>query len=413
MTDLAVRDESGAAPMLRGVSLNREQVELLKRTIAADTTDDELALFVAVCNRTGLDPFARQIHAVMRWDNQAKRKVMSIQTGIDGQRLIAERTGKYRGSRAPMWCGPDGVWRDVWLSDEAPAAARVDVLRADFDEPVVGIARWVEFVQTAKDGAVTRMWAQMPTTMLAKCAESQALRKAFPAELSGLYTPEEMGQAAPAVDPPEGFISHEDARDAHHEVAQRIKALAEDKREQVKAWRTERDLPWPMSLGDLSTLCEFLDSIDPPKNDAPDDDIAEAEIVGDELHEGPAPVVQAPSTTSAAEEDQGQTPAPSSAAGSSEEAKPPKWSADLHVQAAAVIRELGLQVRPEALVDTAVAKVTKGATTSTKNLRPSQAGKVAVELARLRDGEVRFEAIDDAGGGFHFALLDNAPGKAS
>ncbi len=170
-------------PSSTSAGMPRDQIELVKRMILKDASEDELKLFIQICNKTRLDPFARQIYAIRR-GNQ-----MTAQVSIDGQRLVAERTGKYAGQLGPFWTGNGKEWVEVWLEKTPPKAAKVGVLRSDFKEPVWAVARYDAYAQ---DSA---MWHKMGDLMLAKCAESLGLRKAFPNELSGLYTDAEMEQA--------------------------------------------------------------------------------------------------------------------------------------------------------------------------------------------------------------------------
>ena len=171
------------------VEWNAERAQLFKDQINPQITDAELELFGQICHRTGLDPFRNQIYAIHRRNNKLNRTIMTIQTGIDGYRVIASRIPEYAGQVGPEWCGKDGVWRDVWLEDDPPAAARVGVLRHDWPQPLYRTALWKSFA------ADTSFWRTMPDLMLAKVAESAALRAAFPQDLAGIYTSDEMAQA--------------------------------------------------------------------------------------------------------------------------------------------------------------------------------------------------------------------------
>lgn len=198
--------EATAEPANLPGQFTREQVELIKRTVAEGTSDDELALFLEVCRTTGLNPFQRQIYAIMRQESYKdpsgqwrKRGKMTIQTGIDGYRLTASRTGLHAGTSDATYGPLDGdgypEWATVVVKKLMPGGHL-----AEFS----GTARWAEYVQL-KDEYVDKkktgrlvpsgQWPKMPFLMLGKCAESLALRRAFPAELAGVYTREEMSQA--------------------------------------------------------------------------------------------------------------------------------------------------------------------------------------------------------------------------
>jgi phage recombination protein Bet len=163
-----------------------EQTQLISTTIAPGCSGDELRLFAYACQRTGLDPFSKQIYAIKRGGK------MTIQAGIDGLRSIAERTGQLDGSET-LWCGDDGVWTDVWLGSKPPAAAKTTIWRKGAGHPFTGVARFADY------NAGQGLWTKMGATMIAKCSEALALRKAFPADLSGVYSSDEMEQAVEPV----------------------------------------------------------------------------------------------------------------------------------------------------------------------------------------------------------------------
>jgi phage recombination protein Bet len=196
-TELEVR-----APAQMTTALNEEAVRLIKDQLMRGASDSELALYVKTCERVRLDPFAKQIYAIKRrekvksYGREEWIEKWTVQFSIDGFRVIAERTGKYEGQVGPLWCGRDGQWRDVWLEDVPPAAAKVGVWKTGAREPTWGVALMKDFNQGGG------LWSKMPTIMLAKCAEAQALRRAFPNDLSGCYTTDEMDQA---MEPEEHF----------------------------------------------------------------------------------------------------------------------------------------------------------------------------------------------------------------
>ena len=179
MTSSQLATRNGASS---DISWSDDQKKLIASVIAPGCNADELRLFAYHCQRTGLDPFSKQIYAIKRGGK------MTVQVSIDGLRAIAERTGELSGSQR-YWCGPEGEWKDVWLSDKPPSAAKCVIYRKNCSHPFVGVALFRDY------NAGQGLWTKMPSVMLGKCAEAQALRSGFPADLSGLYTTEEMDQA--------------------------------------------------------------------------------------------------------------------------------------------------------------------------------------------------------------------------
>ena len=167
--------------------------------------DADVQVFFHVCQRSKLDPFAKQIYMIGRQESEnvngewVKKTKYTIQTAIDGFRLIARRVADETGHELAygdtMWCGADGVWHDVWLGEPGDLrAAKATVYRAG--KSFTHVALFREYVQTKRNGEPNTMWATKGANQLAKCAEAGALRKAFPQDLCGLYVDAEMDHAA-------------------------------------------------------------------------------------------------------------------------------------------------------------------------------------------------------------------------
>lgn len=182
MSNLAVSNNSIA--VAHHQQFSKDQIDLIKRTVAKDATDAELSLFLHHSQKLGLDPLAKQIYFTKRKNYKTGVEVVTILVAIDGYRLIADRTGLYAGNDDPVF----------EEDDKGPLKATVTIYKMVAGQrcAFTASARWSQYYPGEKMGF---MWDKMPHLMLGKCAEGLALRKAFPAELSGTYTPEEMDQA--------------------------------------------------------------------------------------------------------------------------------------------------------------------------------------------------------------------------
>lgn len=159
-----------------------DQEQMIRDSFANGATKQEFEMLITIAKTRRLNPILRQIHFVKRWDSQKQREVWSTQVSIDGLRAVAQRTGLYDGQDEP----------EFEYNGKELRSAKVRVYRKDWNRPAVGVALFDEYAQRKKDGQLTQFWREKPHIMLAKCAEALAMRKAFPEDLSGLYTPEEM-----------------------------------------------------------------------------------------------------------------------------------------------------------------------------------------------------------------------------
>jgi len=181
MTQQLTRTDS-AKLATAALSFTPEQSQMIRDTYANGASESEFAMLMESAKARNLNPILRQVHFVKRWDSQKRREVWAIQVAIDGLRAVADRTALYDGQDEP---------ENEYAPDGSLIAVRVKVYRKGIARPFVGIARWSEYVHKTKEGQPTRFWQTMPHTMLAKCAEALAIRKAFPEDTGGLHITEE------------------------------------------------------------------------------------------------------------------------------------------------------------------------------------------------------------------------------
>lgn len=194
------------------ITISDNQIGTVRNTVAKDLNNPEFDLFIALCKRTGLDPFRRQIiPIVFSKDKPDKRKMETIVTR-DGYRCIASRCGNYR----PKSEAANFTYDDKAKSKTNPAGIiSCSVILHVQDKqgtwhPVYGEAYWDEYAPIEKEwnwGAekgqkvytgketLSGNWEKMPRVMIEKCAESAALRAGWPEEFAGLYGEEEMARA--------------------------------------------------------------------------------------------------------------------------------------------------------------------------------------------------------------------------
>lgn len=162
------------------ISFDAQKTELIKKMVGAELTQVEFEVFIAVARARGLDPLLGQMHAVKR--NLDGKSKMVIQVGIDGLRAIAQRTGEYAGCDKTLFEYDE---EKRIISAEVTVHRMVKGNKCSF----TATADWSEYYPGEKMGF---MWRSKPKVMLGKCAEAQALRKAFPFDLSGLYEEAEL-----------------------------------------------------------------------------------------------------------------------------------------------------------------------------------------------------------------------------
>ena len=172
-----------------------ELIEVLRNSLYPGVNDDSIKMVIGYCNAAGLDVMQKPVHIVPMWDSKARANRDVIMPGINLYRVNAARSGQLAGISEPEF-GPEVDDNLDGVAITYPQWCRVTVKRALNNGHVAeftAVERWREnYATKGRDTAAPNaMWAKRPYAQLAKCAQAQALRMAFP-ESCGQPTAEEM-----------------------------------------------------------------------------------------------------------------------------------------------------------------------------------------------------------------------------
>lgn len=188
------------------------QIALIRNTVARDCNDQEFSLFFEAAKAYGLDPFRKQISAIVFNKDSAKKRQMAIIVSRDGLRVIAQRCRNYRPASEPAQIEYDESTKGP-TNPKGIVKATVRLWQSDAKGewfPVIGEAYWDEFAATKDEWGedpetrerrptgrktLDGNWAKMPVVMITKCAEGQALRAGWPDQFGGVYAEEELHRA--------------------------------------------------------------------------------------------------------------------------------------------------------------------------------------------------------------------------
>jgi phage recombination protein Bet len=157
--------------------------------IPSDTPVAQVTIFARVCEERGLSPFSRQIYLIKRYTKKGDRFIP--QTGIDGYRSLAARSGLYAGSDDYLYDEGLTVFQMINANRPQPITATATVWKiiAGMRVPFVASVSWKDYIPGDNQDF---MWKSKPFMMLGKVAEATALRKGFPENVGGIYIDEEM-----------------------------------------------------------------------------------------------------------------------------------------------------------------------------------------------------------------------------